>query len=145
MTKLVRNVMMAIIIPVMAYLYKQRNIESAASSPGAKINPLKLFPLFIVGFLMMAILRSIGDAGTNSGGQAFAILTTKTWKVIVINIKQWSGYILATTMAGVGLGTSIVTMRGLGIKLFYVGLFAAAVVGVTSLVLVLLIGQHVTL
>jgi len=94
---------------------------------------------------MMAILRSIGDAEINSGGQAFAILTNETWKVIVINIKLWSGYILATAMVGVGLGTSIATMRGLGIKPFYVGLFAAAVVGVTSLVLVLLIGQHVTL
>jgi len=144
-TKLVRNVMMAIVIPVMAYVYNQRNIQSGASSPGARINPLKLFPLFIVGFLIMAILRSIGDAGINSGGQAFALLTDVTWKAVIINIKQWSGYILATAMAGVGLGTSIATMRGLGIKPFYVGLFAATVVGVTSLILVLLIGPHVTL
>jgi uncharacterized membrane protein YadS len=48
-------------------------------------------------------------------------------------------------MAGVGLGTSFATVRGLGIKPFYVGLFAATIVGVTSLILVLLIGPYVIL
>ncbi|MBU2534673.1 MAG: putative sulfate exporter family transporter [Chloroflexi bacterium] len=144
-TKLVRNAMMAAVIPVMAYIYNRRSIKSGESKRGARINPLKLFPLFIIGFLVMAILRSAGDAGINSGGQAFALLTDETWKAVVVNIKQWSGYILATAMAGVGLGTSFATVRGLGIKPFYVGLFAATIVGVTSLILVLLIGPYVTL
>lgn len=144
-TKLVRNAMMAAVIPVMAYIYNRRNIESGESKRGARINPLKLFPLFIIGFLVMAILRSAGDAGINSGGQAFALLTDEGWKAVVANIKQGSGYILATAMAGVGLGTSFATVRGLGIKPFYVGLFAATIVGVTSLILVLLIGPYVTL
>lgn len=144
-TKLVRNAMMVAVIPLMAYVYNRRNIESGESKHGARINPFKLFPLFIIGFLVMAILRSVGDVTLSSGGQAFALLTDEGWKSVVASIGQYSGYILATAMAGVGLGTSLATVRGLGIKPFYVGLFAATIVGVTSLILVLLIGPYVIL
>ena len=144
-TKLVRNALMAAVIPFMAYIYTRRSIKSGASSSGAKINPLKLFPMFILGFLAMAIIRSIGDAGIDGGGQAFAIFSSEVWSDIIHYIKQWSGYILATAMAGVGLGTSLATMKGLGIKPFYVGLFSATSVGVTSIILVLILGSHVKL
>jgi len=144
-TKLVRNALMAIVIPVMAYIYTRRNIESGTSSGGAKINPLKLFPMFIIGFILMAVLRSIGDAGIDSGGKALAIFSSGLWSNIILYIKQWSGYILATAMAGVGLETSLGTMRGLGIKPFYVGLFSATIVGVTSLIMVFILGPYVQL
>ncbi len=48
-------------------------------------------------------------------------------------------------MAGVGLGTSLATLKGLGIKPFFVGLFSATMVGVTSLILVLILGSYVRL
>lgn len=144
-TKLVRNALMAVVIPVMAYIYTRRSLKSGVSSGGAKISPLKLFPMFIIGFLIMAILRSIGDAGIDGGGEAFAIFSSGLWSDIIHYVKQWSGYILATAMAGVGLGTSLATVKGLGVKPFYVGLFSATVVGVTSLILVLVLGPHVKL
>jgi len=144
-TKLVRNALMAAVIPIMAYIYTRRSIKSGASSGGARVNPLKLFPLFVFGFIIMAIVRSIGDTGIESGGQAFAIFGSETWSNIIHYTKQWSGYILATAMAGVGLGTSFSTMKGLGIKPFYVGLFSATIVGVTSIIMVLILGSHVNL
>ena len=101
--------------------------------------------MFIIGFIIMAILRSIGDAGIVSGGQAFALFGSGVWTDLIHSTKQWSGYILATAMASVGLGTSLATMKGMGIKPFYVGLFAATIVGVTSLILVLVFGPHVKL
>jgi hypothetical protein len=48
-------------------------------------------------------------------------------------------------MAGVGLGTYLATLKGLGIKPFYIGLFSATMVGVTSLILVLILGPYVKL
>jgi len=144
-TKLVRNALMAAVIPVMAFMYTRRSLKAGVSSGGAKINPLKLFPMFIVGFIIMAVLRSIGDAGIDGGGGAFAIFSSSTWSGVISNVKQWSGYLLATAMAGVGLGTSLATMKGLGIKPFYVGLFAATIVGMTSLILVLILGPYVRL
>jgi uncharacterized integral membrane protein (TIGR00698 family) len=144
-TKLVRNALMAVVIPVMAFIYTRRSLKSGASSGGAKINPLKLFPMFIIGFIIMAILRSIGDAGIDGGGNAFSIFSSGTWSSVISGVKQWSGYLLATAMAGVGLGTSLATVKGLGLKPFYVGLFSATIVGVTSIILVLILGPYVSI
>jgi hypothetical protein len=46
-------------------------------------------------------------------------------------------------MAGVGLSTSFRVMKGLGIKPFYVGLFAATVVGAVSIIMVFALGGFV--
>ena len=46
-------------------------------------------------------------------------------------------------MAGVGLGTRLKTLKGLGIKPFYVGLFASLVVGVASALAVFVLGRFV--
>jgi uncharacterized membrane protein YadS len=48
-------------------------------------------------------------------------------------------------MAGVGLGTSFKSMKGLGIKPFYIGLFAATLVGVVAIIMVFLLGGFVSI
>ena len=48
-------------------------------------------------------------------------------------------------MAGVGLGTQIRKLKGLGLRPFLVGFFAALVVSLTSAVAVTLLGSHVSL
>ena len=52
------------------------------------------------------------------------------------------GAIIAA-MAGVGLSTSFKSMKGLGIKPFYVGFFAAILVGVVAFIMVLALGRFV--
>jgi uncharacterized membrane protein YadS len=143
-TKLVRNVLMAIVIPAMTFLYARRTGEGQDTSQSSYKKALKLFPLFILGFLFMAILRSIGDAGIQSDGLAMGLWGKDQWAGITHGIKQWSGYALATAMAGVGLGTSFRSMQGLGIKPFYVSLFAALLVGITAIIMVFLLGRYVT-
>jgi len=143
-TKLVRNVLMAVVIPVMTFAYKRRSGEaSRTSEPGYK-KALKLFPMFIIGFLLLAVIRSVGDAGVQGGGLAMGLWSGGQWDGITREITNWSGYILAAAMAGVGLGTSFKSMKGLGIKPFYAGLFAAVLVGVVALVMVLLLGRMVS-
>jgi len=143
-TKLVRNALMAIVIPAMTFIYARRvGIVRNPSERGFK-KALKLFPLFILGFLVMAIIRSIGDAGIQGSGLAMGLWNEQLWADITGGIKQWSGYILATAMAGVGLGTSFKSMKGLGIRPFYVGLFAATMVGVSAIAMVFLLGRFVT-
>ena len=143
-TKLVRNALMAIVIPVMTFIYARRvGVVQDPSERGYK-KALRLFPLFIFGFLIMAIIRSIGDAGIQGGGLAMGLWDEQLWSGITEGIKQWSGYILATAMAGVGLGTSFKSMKGLGIRPFYVGLFAATMVGVSAIAMVFLLGRFVT-
>lgn len=144
-TKLVRNVFMAVVIPVMTFVYASRKGEiQNVPEPWCR-RVVKLFPLFILGFLFMAGIRSIGDAGIQSTGFALGLWNGEQWLSFTNGIKEWSGYILATAMAAVGLGTSFRSMRGLGIKPFYVGLLAAAIVGVTAIVMVFLLGRFVTM
>jgi uncharacterized integral membrane protein (TIGR00698 family) len=144
-SKLVRNTMMMVVIPTMTFLYMRRAGETQSASESGLRKAVKLFPLFVLGFVLFAIFRSIGDAGIKSGALALGIWTKQSWAALTGFINQWSTYILATAMAGVGLGTSFKTMKGLGIKPFYVGLFSATLVGVVAAVMVFLLGRFVIL
>ena len=141
-TKLVRNVFMAAVIPLMAFLYARRNSGEAA---GKKVSIARLLPLFIVGFLTLAVLRSIGDAGINAGGNAFALWDADAWKGLVGFFKDWAVNLLVVALAGVGLTTRFSAFKGLGIKPFLVGLGAALIVGVVSFGAISLLGTFVTL
>ena len=127
-TKLVRNAFMALAIPLLSYLYIRRN----RGIIGKKVSALSLFPTFILGFIAMAVIRSLGDYFVLDKGLWDAV----RWNNLCYIVKHWSGYFLAVAMAGVGLGTDIGKLRQLGAKPFYVGLFAALSVGIVSVILI---------
>jgi len=143
-TKLVRNVFMAAVIPFMAFYYARRTTREGEST-GRKSRFANLLPLFVVGFLVCAVLRSIGDAGVNTGGSAFGVWNGAAWTSIYGFIKHWAVNLLGVALAGVGLNTRVRVLRGLGIKPFIVGLGAALVVGVVSVIAISLLGTFVTL
>ncbi len=136
--KLVRNAFMAVVIPAMAYLYARR--QAGRDGGATRVSARKLFPVFILAFVAMAAVRSIGDAGTRDGRLAFGLWSKADWAGAIAWIGNAAGYVLATAMAGVGLGTRLKTLKGLGIKPFYVGLFASVVVGLASAIAVFLLG-----
>ena len=142
-TKMVRNVMMVAVIPLMAFIYAQRVAQQGILVERGKNGILRLVPLFIIGFLAMAALRSVGDASLESSGLAMGVWGENSWGALTNGIKDWAGYALATAMAGVGLGTSFRKLKGLGLKPFVVGLVSATAVGITSIILVLLLGPLV--
>ncbi len=139
--KLVRNVFMAVVIPFMAYSYTQKSNGKAFN--GKKTSFAQLFPIFILGFLLMAALRSIGDAGINAGGYAFGSWSSGTWMGIIAIIKKWAEIFLVMALAGVGLSTKIQSLKKLGSKPFLVGLAAALSVGVVSFLAITLLGNWV--
>jgi uncharacterized integral membrane protein (TIGR00698 family) len=114
-TKLVRNVFMVALIPLVAYLYRR---ESQAEDD-AEINIRNLFPLFILGFLLVAFLRTVGDT-------LFA--DDATWEGVVDWVQTSAEILLAIAMAGVGLSTDFAQLRKLGVKPFYVGFATASCV-----------------
>ncbi|UCC39756.1 MAG: putative sulfate exporter family transporter [Candidatus Aminicenantes bacterium] len=128
-TKLVRNAFLAVVIPLMAYIYIRRKKEESKKT----ISVFSLFPAFILGFIALAVFRSVGD---------FAIVNknllwnSEGWSFFCSLIKQWAGYFLAVAMAGVGLGTDIKKLKQLGVKPFLAGLCAALSVGIMSFVLI---------
>jgi uncharacterized integral membrane protein (TIGR00698 family) len=126
-TKLVRNLSMLLVIPLMAVLYHRRSSEGGVSPKW-----YTMIPLFIVGFAAMSALRTIGDIGE----RPFGLLDPAQWKSIVGIVKQVATYCLAIAMAAVGLGTSIHGLRRIGWKPLGVGLFSAVLVGLVSTVLI---------
>ena len=140
--KLVRNVLMVVAIPAITYLYARRQDAGEDQARGTSLR--QMFPVFILGFLVTAGLRSIGDASVDSGGQAFGLFGAEAWGDLTRWIKTWAEYLLATAMAGVGLGTSITQLKGLGFKPFLVGIAAALAVGIASVGLVSLFGPLIS-
>ena len=143
-TKLVRNVFMAVVIPFMA-LANNRRASAEGRSAGKQARFTKLLPLFVLGFIALAGLRSIGDAGVNASGLAYGLWTKEGWQGLVGLLQTWAVNALVLALAGVGLTTNLRTMRGLGIKPFLVGLGAALAVGVISFAAISLLGSFVTL
>jgi uncharacterized integral membrane protein (TIGR00698 family) len=139
-TKLVRNVFMAVVIPAMALYYARRS-GTTDGTVSRRTRFAKLLPLFVVGFLLFATLRSIGDAGINAGGNAFGLWNDAAWEAIHGWIKRWAVNLLVVALAGAGLNTSTRILRGLGIKPFLAGLGAALCVGGISFALISLMGM----
>lgn len=144
-TKLVRNVFMALVIPLMALYHASRTTAQGRTGEARRADFLRLFPGFVLGFLGLALLRSLGDAGLNMGSDAFGVWDAVQWGMICRFVKTWAVTLLVVALAGVGLSTDIQMLRGLGVKPFIVGLGAALMVGGISLIAILLLGAFVVI
>ena len=127
-TKLVRNISMIAVIPLISFLYLKKNIDKINNKPSI----FSIFPIFIIGFIVMGLIRSVGDYGILSSDQAFGIFLNDQWQLIIHYIKLIAEYSLAIAMAAVGLSTNLMSLRNLGVRPFYVGFTAALSVGFVS-------------
>ncbi|MBX6311407.1 MAG: putative sulfate exporter family transporter [Isosphaeraceae bacterium] len=134
-TKLVRNLCMAGVIPLVGALYRR----SASGAVGrARPRWYQMVPLFVVGFVAAAALRTLGDLGD----RPFRLLDDSLWSRFLVEADGLAAWCLATAMAAVGLGTSLTGLRQLGWKPFCVGFAAAAVVGGVSFGLIQALGPY---
>ena len=144
-TKLTRNLFLAVVVPLLSFVHlrRQRLEGGGRASP---VGIAKLFPMFVLGFVAMSVVRSVGDA-TVGGGAAFGLWPEGVWTTLTTQIGDtWgSRYLLGTAMAGVGLGTSFSVFKNVGMKPFAVGLVGAVLVGAAGLVMALVFGRHVHL
>ncbi|MEM6663644.1 MAG: putative sulfate exporter family transporter [Pseudomonadota bacterium] len=126
-TKLVRNLGMLVVIPLMSIIYVRSTAEAAEAPKW-----YSMIPLFVVGFAAMSLIRTVGD----SGEMAFGVLPQEQWSVIVSYTKHAAEICLAVAMAAVGLGTSLRGLKSIGLRPLAVGLFSALLVGAVSVVLI---------
>jgi hypothetical protein len=122
---------------------------TAAASPGGRAAPRKLrigkfFPLFILGFILFAVLRSVGDLTLSQSGAALGLFDADAWTALYGGIRSWAVNFLVVALAGVGLSTRFRKLKELGFKPFLAGLGAAVVVGGVSYLLISLLGRFVT-
>lgn len=134
-TKLVRNLTMIALIPLVGVLYGSR---AAAGAPARK-RWLSMVPWFIVGFALMSALRTLGDAGA----RPFGILAPEQWGAVVGLLQTSAERFLLVAMSAVGLTSMFAGIRKIGPRPFALGLFAALVVGGVSLLLISLFGTTV--
>ena len=121
---------MLVVIPLMSIVY-HRNSAVAGSAP----KWWTMIPLFVVGFAIMSLIRTVGDHGE----LAFGFIQPEQWSAFVGYTKMMAEICLAVAMAAVGLGTSISALKSIGMKPLAVGLFAALLVGGVSASLITLL------
>ena len=144
-TKLTRNIFLAGVIPLLTWMHHR---SAPAHLSGAKTLSWKqLVPGFVIGFLGMAGVRSIGDATLGSSGMAFGVWDAKSWGSLTNQVGDyWASRIfLGTAMAAVGLNTSFSVFKGMGLKPFAVGLAGAAAVGIVGMTMAIIFGRFVSL
>lgn len=125
MVKLTRTI--AIIPTVLVFAYVSTRIkqkELKAASNGQKVNIVKIVPWFITGFLLLAILNSVGFIPAAIGG----------------TIKSASKFLMVAALAAIGLGTSITDFRKAGLRPMFYGITIDTLVTITALVVIKCMG-----
>ncbi len=144
-TKLTRNLFIIAVIPFVSFLFfKQQSDQTEERQAIPKW--YTFIPLFVIGFLALALVRTIGDMTVTQSGMAFGLFKADTWQQFYSSISGFgSTYMLGIAMAGVGLSTDFRMFKGLGLKPFYIGFIAAVSVGIVSAVLVGSFGHLIVL
>lgn len=144
-TKLTRNIFLAAVIPLLTWMH----IRSTEVAGGVRKQTrwTSLIPGFVVGFVAMAVVRSIGDATLGSNGAAFGVWSAASWATITRQLGDYwaSQILLGTAMAAVGLNTNFAVFKGVGMKPFAVGLAGALAVGSVGMLMAVIFGRYVHL
>ena len=142
-TKLTRNLCLAGVIPLLTWMH----LRSRQGAPThTRTNWTSLVPLFVLGFVAMALARSIGDATLQSQGAAYGVWGRMAWTRLIEVVGDFWGsrLLLGTAMAAVGLNTSFAVFKGVGGKPFAVGLAGALAVGAAGMLMAVLLGRFVS-
>jgi len=159
-TKLTRNLFLAGVIPVLVVMNKKwekeeliaahngdvvaaeaaqekerialGNVEEKQRSFADKVS--EYVPLFVLGFIGMSGVRSVGDMMLAENMLAYGMMTEEEWKSATKLLGNDIGghYLLGTAMAAVGMSTSASALKGVGMKPFIVGASAATCVAGTA-------------
>ena len=135
--KLTRNALMGFVIVGIGMAYANTNASDASESK-ARVTTWKRIqqsvPLFVVGFLLMAVLHSVG---------ALAWVSRAVGVNVVTLLRDFSRVLILVALAGVGLSTRFDAMRRIGWKPFLLGLGLAGLTSGTSLFLIHLMESRI--
>lgn len=132
-TKLVRNLCMVAVIPLVGLLYSGDRGQATGKTRWTSI-----LPWFIAGFALMSAVRTVGDLGP----RPFGLLEPGQWRVTVEFLQAGAERCLLVAMAAVGLTSIFAGLRSIGIRPFLLGLLAAALIGGGSLLLISLFAEN---
>ncbi len=120
-TKLIRNTFLVVMIPLFAFLYNR-------GKPRKKnYSIINIFPYFVLGFILMVIVRNLGD-------ELFISSNQNIWQNVIFNIQNLAKIFLSMAMAAIGLSTNLKEIKKMGFKPFIVGFIAMITVGLVSII-----------
>ena len=125
MVKLTRTIAIIPTVLVFAYIgtrIKQKEMKS--ENNGQKVNLVKIVPWFIGGFLLLAVLNSIGFIPAAVSGI----------------MKRASKFLMVTALAAIGLGTSITDFKKAGLSPMFYGITIDTLVTLTALIVIWCMG-----
>jgi uncharacterized integral membrane protein (TIGR00698 family) len=139
--KLVRVLLLAPVVIVIGALYarEKRRRDQAHVTPSARIT--ELFPPFILGFVALALAKTLHLLPDFT----FHLEQSFLWDAGSVDmsmsqlVTRASAFLVAISMAGVGLGVHIRGLMKIGLRAFWVGLVSAVLLAAFSLVLLSLL------
>ena len=143
--KLLRNLSIAILIPVAAWLTQREEASGAGtgnSTPVERTSIAKLVPFFVLAFIFFIFVRTAGDSLFHTAAAAGAATgapgaVAPMWQAAVGAGQTASDLFLICGMTAVGLSVSFTDMWRIGWRPLVAGLAIATLVGVCSLLLTL--------
>lgn len=136
--KLARVCLLAPMVFIVGIMHARGEARANGGAAKKNINYLKLFPMFVFGFMATALLRTLGllpdltfpDAHHLGGGGAVPLASV--FEII-------SKYCIVISMGAVGLETNMIAMKQTGPKPFLASFIAAFVLAALSLILIRLL------
>jgi uncharacterized integral membrane protein (TIGR00698 family) len=134
--KMARVCLLAPVVFLLGLGHARSKARESSATAGRKINYFNLFPMFVLGFVGMALLNTLGllpeltfrNAGWLGAGTHSTTLT--------LAAEQGSRFCILISMAAVGLETRFAAMRQTGVKPFVASLSAVILLAVLLLGLI---------
>ncbi|MDQ4124894.1 MAG: putative sulfate exporter family transporter [Actinomycetota bacterium] len=121
--KLVRNVLIVPLLLLIAWGWNRYG-EGASSAETTRKSIRKAFPIFLVGFLALAFVRTMRLVDPE----------------VVADVDVVTRACFVVTLAGFGLQTRLAQFRSVGVKPFLLGFGTAGLLGITSLTIITTLG-----
>jgi len=132
--KLLRNLSIAVLIPTAAWLARDTKFFGDDNAEGSDAGPqspaARALPFFVIGFIVLIVVRTLGDA-------TFTGATAAAWHEVVSIGQASSELFLICGMTAVGLSVSFNQMWRIGWRPLAAGFLIATTVGGASLLLTL--------
>jgi uncharacterized integral membrane protein (TIGR00698 family) len=134
--KLTRNTLLVPLIFMIGAVYQRSARRRSKIKAQSGITFSNLVPGFVLGFLLMALIRTLGiyfgvlpHDLSNPGNLTFAAN-------LLTGLDEAARFAILMALAGVGLNTDMMSMRKIGLKPFLLGTLLAAVLALVSLGLI---------
>jgi len=134
--KLTRNTLMAPLI-ILFGMMSTRILNRQMSASAARPQWGKLVPGFVLGFLALSLVRTLGVAAGILPQSVLNPGELQTAAAFLKTVDEISKFLILMALTGVGLNTNLASLRRLGLKPLLVGTSVAVLLALFSLGLIL--------